>query len=85
MDTLVGIGELGCPEPLPPPPGPGYVPISTAAGIVWLPTGAGGPTTVDLAMAGDALTVTVNGVNDTIPGVLVEDAFGMALGYLLPG
>jgi hypothetical protein len=84
METLVGIGELGCPELLPSPPGAGHVPTSTADGIVWLPAGTGGPMTVDVAVAGGALAVTVNGVSSTISGVLVQDAFGVALGYLLP-
>ncbi len=76
--TLVGVGELGCAEALPPPPGSGYVPTSTAAGIVWQVAGAGGEsptaTTVEMAMAGDALTITVNGVAAHLTGVLVEDA-----------
>jgi hypothetical protein len=84
VETLIGLGELGCSEALPSPPGPGYVVMSTPDGLQWVPAGEGGPTTVDLAVAGGVLTVTVNGVSDSLAGVLVEDAFGVGLGYLLP-
>lgn len=86
VSTLVGIGELGCAAALPLPPGPGYVPVSTAAGVVWQVAGAGGPTAVDVSLSGGVLTVTVNGVDATVSlaGERVEDAFGVALGYLLP-
>lgn len=85
VETLIGLGELGCSAALPPPPGPGYVVMSTADGLQWVPAGeGGGPTTVELAVAGGVLTVTVNGVSDSLVGVLVEDAFGVELGYLLP-
>jgi hypothetical protein len=46
--------------------------------------GGGGPTTVTLTVTGGTLTATVNGVSDFIQGTLLEDAFGVALGYLLP-
>lgn len=84
VETLIGLGELGCSAALPPPPGAGYVAMSTENGIEWVPAGEGGPTTVDLSIAGGVLTVTVNGVSDSLAGVLVEDAFGVDLGYLLP-
>jgi len=82
--TLLVIGEMGCPEPLPRPPGPGYVPVSTPTGIAWQMVGASGPTTVGLAMGSDGLTVTVDGVTGALMAVPLTDAFGLNLGYLLP-
>jgi hypothetical protein len=88
LSTLVGMNRLGCVTALPAPPGAGYVPVSTAAGIVWQVAGAGGEqpgaTTVEVAVTGGALIVTVNGVAAQVPGVPVADAFGVPLGYLLP-
>ena len=86
VSTLVGIGALGCAEALPLPPGPGHVPVSTAVGVVWQAGGPEGPTTVDVSLSGGVLTVSVNGVDATVAlaGERVEDAFGVALGYLLP-
>jgi hypothetical protein len=87
LSTLVGMNRLGCATALPAPPGVGYVPTSTTDGIVWQVAGEGVPpdvTVIEVAMAGGALVVTVNGVSATLPGVLQTDAFGAPLGYLLP-
>jgi hypothetical protein len=86
LSTLVGMNRLGCATALPAPPGVGYVPTSTAAGIVWQVAGEGAPpeaAVVEVAMVAGALVVTVNGVSATLPGVLQTDAFGVPLGYLL--
>ena len=87
LSTLVGMNRLGCATALPAPPGVGYVPVSSAGGIVWQVAGEGADpeaTVVDVAMVAGALVVTVNGVSAALPGVLQTDAFGAPLGYLLP-
>ena len=87
LSTLLGMNRLGCAAALPAPPGSGYVPVSTAAGIVWQVAGEGAPpgaTVVEVAMVAGALVVTVNGVSAALPAELQTDAFGVPLGYLLP-
>jgi hypothetical protein len=86
LSTLVGMNRLGCAAALPAPPGVGYVPVSTAAGIVWQAAGEGAPpgaTVVEVGMVAGALVVTVNGVSAALPAELQTDAFGTPLGYLL--
>ena len=84
VETLIGVGELGCTAAMPLPPGPGSAPMSTDAGVEWVPAVGGGPTVVDVAVVAGGLAVTVNGVTATVAGVLLADAFGVDLGYLLP-
>jgi hypothetical protein len=88
VTNLAGVDELGC-GVVPIPNGtPGQVmQIDPATGLpMWGAGGTGGPTTVATAFVAGVLTVTVNGVstNVNLRGQLVEDAFGIGLGYLLP-
>jgi hypothetical protein len=86
--NLAGVDDLGCGLILIPNGTPGQVmQMDPTTGLpVWGPGGAGGPTTVATAFAAGVLTVTVNGVSTVVNlrGQLVEDAFGVDLGYLLP-
>lgn len=94
ITNLAGVDELGC-GVVPIPNGtPGQVmQIHPTSGLpVWGPGGAGGPTTVVTTFAAGVLTVTVGSTSShtgvaasaTLQGQLLEDAFGVDLGYLLP-
>jgi hypothetical protein len=88
VTNLVGVDELGC-GVVPIPNGtPGQVmQLDPTSGLpVWGPGEPGGPTMVATTFVAGVLTVTVNGVaaSATLQGQLLEDAFGVDLGYLLP-
>lgn len=81
---VAGIDELGCRVVGIPNGAVGEVLQILPGGKPGYGPGGGGPTMVALLMDGGILTVTVNGVQASMTGVLAQDLAGTLLGYWLP-